>query len=65
MRYLIYFAIIFNFIFSYENYKQIKIYNPSREIIYQISQLEKSWTQERRGWTQERRGRNNEGIMSS
>jgi len=39
MRYLIYFVIIFNFIFSYENYKQIKIYNPSREIIYQISQL--------------------------
>ena len=39
MRYLVYFVIIFNFIFSYEIYKQIKIHNPTREVIYQISQL--------------------------
>ena len=36
---LFYLIIIFNFIFSYENYKLIKIYNTERENIYQINQL--------------------------
>ena len=39
LRYTVYFMMFYSIMFSYESYKLIRIYNPEREIIYQISQL--------------------------
>ena len=39
LSYFLPIIIIFNFIFSYENYKQIKINNPTREIMIQLAGL--------------------------
>ena len=39
LKRLLYIALVFNFIFSHEIYKQIKIYKPSIKIMYELNKL--------------------------